>query len=181
MRSCAIVDASPQGSGIEGWVGDLAARLGARGVEVRRFVLRGMTLQQCTGCFECWVRTPGRCRIRDDAEDVLRGVIASDVLVLASPIVMGFTTALLRRAVERLIPLIHPFFDVVDGELHHRPRYPRRPALALVHDGAGLDVEDEALLELLHQRVATSFRTKLALVAPIRQSATEVCDALARL
>ena len=180
MRSCAILDASRPAGDLDGWVAGLAGALGARGVEVRRFVLRGMRIQQCRGCFECWTRTPGRCRIRDDAEDVARGVIASDVLVIASPIAMGFTTALARRALERLLPLIHPFFEVVDGELHHRPRYPRRPALALVHDGAGLDAEDEALLELLHRRVATSFRTRLALVASTRRTATEVCDALAR-
>ncbi len=180
MRSCAILDASPQEGPIEGWVDDLALGLGARGVAVRRFVLRGMRIQQCTGCFECWVRTPGRCRLRDDAEEMVRGVIASDVFVLASPIVMGFTVALARRAVERLLPLLHPFFDFVGGEIHHRPRYPRRPALALVHDGAGLDAEDEGILELLHQRLASSFQTRLAFVASTRRPVSEACDALAR-
>jgi hypothetical protein len=180
MRRCVILDASPAGGPLEPWVAELASALRARGDEVRRLLLRDLLIAQCRGCFECWVKTPGRCVIRDDAEEVLRAYAGADLAVLASPIVMGFTSALSRRTSERLLPLLHPYFEVVEGEVHHRARYPRRPLLALVHDGAGLDAEDEALLELLHRRMAMNVRTRLALVSSIARPAEEVCDALAR-
>jgi multimeric flavodoxin WrbA len=180
MHRCAILDASPGPGPLDAFVGELVRGLTARGARVERHVLRDLTIAQCRGCFGCWVKTPGRCVIRDDGEEIVRSVVASDLLVLASPIVMGFTAALSRRASERLLPILHPFFQVVEGEVHHRPRYSRRPALALVHDGAGLDAEDEALLELLHRRMALNMSTRLALVASTARPVTEVRDALAR-
>lgn len=180
MRRFAILDASPAEGPLSRFVDALAAGLSARGGEVRRLVLRDLSIAQCRGCFRCWTRTPGRCAIRDDAEEVLRAHVAADVVVKASPIVMGMTTSLSRRATERMLPILHPWFESVEGELHHRARYPRRPLLSLVHDGAGLDADDEALLELLHRRMATNMRTRLALVASTARSPEEVSDALAR-
>jgi multimeric flavodoxin WrbA len=180
MQRCLILDGAAAPAPFGAWVDELARELSARGAEVRRLVLRDLRISQCRGCFGCWVKTPGRCVIRDGAEEVVRAYVAADVAVIASPVVMGFTTALSRRATERLLPILHPYVELVDGELHHRARYPRRPALALVHGHEGVDAEDEALLREIHERMAANMRTQLALVASTARSASEVCDALAR-
>ena len=111
----------------------------AAAIAVRRFRLRDRTLCQCKGCFECWTKTPGRCGIRDGTDELVRALLASDLLVVASPTSMGMTTALSRRAMERMIPILHPHFDVVDGEIHHRARYERYPRLALLYGMDGCD------------------------------------------
>ncbi len=175
-----ILDGTPEPGPMDGWLRDVMAGLTALGHEVRHLPLRELTLCQCRGCFGCWVKTPGRCVIRDDGERLAREAVAADVIVLASPISMGFTSALLRRANERLLPLLHPFFRVVEGEVHHVQRYPRAARLALLHGHEGVDGEDRALLRLLHERMTLNMDLRLALVASTDRSPEEVCDALAR-
>jgi hypothetical protein len=176
----AIFDGIPSPAPMDAWLDAVASGLAARGHVVHHLRLRDLLVSQCRGCFGCWTETPGRCRIRDDGERLVREMVAADVAVLASPVVMGFTTALLRRALERLLPTLHPYLEVVGGEVHHRMRYARLPRLALLHGAEGVDDEDRELLELLHRRIALNYHSTLALVASTARPPEEVCDALAR-
>lgn len=176
-----ILDGAAAPGAFAAYVDALAASLRARGADVARLAGRELTLAQCRGCFGCWTRTPGRCVIRDDGERILREVAAADVMVIASPVEMGLTTALTRRMTERLLPLLHPHFEVVEGEVHHRQRYARRARLALLHGADGVDAEDEEILAVLHRRMALNYGTTLALVASTARGPEEVADALARL
>ncbi len=176
----AILDGTPEPGPMDAWIRKVSAGLAARGHEVQHLELRAMQVHQCRGCFGCWMKTPGRCVIRDDGARLAQELISADVGVLAAPVTMGFTSALLRRALERLLPLLHPYMRVVGGEVHHRPRYARYPRLALLHGHEGVDAEDRELLALLYRRVAINLNSTLALVASTERSPDEVCDALAR-
>ena len=66
--------------------------------------LHELNLKGCSGCWGCWVKTPGECVKRDDSATVCRAAITADLLLLASPLTMGFTTALLKRAADQMIP-----------------------------------------------------------------------------
>ena len=72
-----------------------------------------MDVRYCVGCFGCWVKTPGECVSKDGSHDIRREVINSDLVLFASPLIMGFTSALLKKAHDKLIPLIHPYFELV--------------------------------------------------------------------
>lgn len=176
----AIFDGTEEPGPMEAWIDAVVGGLEARGHGVQRLRLRDRTLAQCKGCFACWVKTPGRCAIRDGTEELVRALLAADLLVLASPTSMGMTTALSRRALERMIPILLPHFQVVDGEIHHRPRHARHPRTALLYGAEGCDAEDEALLRLLYRRLAVNLHTTLALASSTSRSPEEVCDALAR-
>src|ERR1700683_4238753 len=89
---------------------ELTAHLRALGHKVDKLDLVALDLKGCTGCFNCWVRTPGECSKRHDSAIVCRAVLNADLVLLAAPIVMGFTTALLKRAADQMIQLIHPYF-----------------------------------------------------------------------
>ena len=157
------------------WVTNVAedARLAAH--EVHLLHLRELELKGCSGCFGCWVKTPGECVKRDDSATVCRSAIGSDLLVLASPMVMGFTTTLLKRAADQMIPLIHPYFVIEGGEMHHRPRYDRYPAMALLlGPGPDTDVEDLEISERMWARMARNIKTRLAFTAVAGRRPEEV-------
>jgi multimeric flavodoxin WrbA len=118
--------------------------------------------------------------MRDDAEEVLRAILAADVVVHASPVVMGFVTAVLKRAAERILPLLHPYFRLEDGEFRHRLRYDRYPRLALVHGHEGCDEEDARILSDVYRELARETRSTLALVTSTATTPGEVAHALAR-
>jgi multimeric flavodoxin WrbA len=175
-----IFDGAEAAGAMDAWVDAIEHGLRAGGHRVRRFRLRERTLCQCKGCFECWTKTPGRCGIRDGTDELVRALLASELLVVASPTSMGMTTALSRRAMERMLPVLHPHFDVVGGELHHRARYDRYPRLALLYGADACDREDEDLLVLLSRRMATNMHSTLAYAASTARTPEEVCHALAR-
>lgn len=96
---------------------------------VKRFDLQGMKVGFCLGCFQCWTTTPGVCRIDDGGRVVAEAAISSDWLVFLTPVTFRGYSSVLKKAVDRLIPLVLPFFRWIDGEVHHQPRYRGYPNL----------------------------------------------------
>ncbi len=101
----------------------LRAYAEARHLPVTHFALADMTLAPCLGDFECWTKTPGRCRTQDGAQDIAQAVRAASLVVFLTPIRFGGYSANLKKAVDRLIGLVHPYFHDRDGLTRHRPRY----------------------------------------------------------
>ena len=132
----------------------LVRRLAAAGCEVRPMALREMEVHHCVGCFGCWVQTPGECMIDDGARDVARAFIASDLVVFFTPVTFGGYSSELKKALDRIICLVSPFFDRFDGEVHHQPRYARYPRLLAVGVLSRPDRESEAIFTTLVERNA---------------------------
>lgn len=107
----------------------LLAELATAGYQPAAWTLRDEKIAYCLGCFECWTKTPGLCRIDDAGRDVAASVISSDLVIYLSPITFGGYSSALKKAVDRSICLLSPFFTRIDGEVHHQRRYDHYPAL----------------------------------------------------
>jgi len=107
----------------------LQEALQAEGWTVTPWTLRDDGLAYCLGCFECWTKTPGLCCIDDAGRAVAAGIIGSDLAIYLTPITFGGYSSALKKAVDRSICLLSPFFKRIDGEVHHHARYDRYPAL----------------------------------------------------
>ena len=83
----------------------------------------------CLGCFECWTKTPGLCRIDDSGREVVESIIGGDLAIYLTPITFGGYSSELKKALDRSIGLISPFFTRIDGEVHHRARYDHYPSI----------------------------------------------------
>ncbi|UCF10591.1 MAG: flavodoxin family protein [Candidatus Bipolaricaulota bacterium] len=159
-----------------GAVRDLAER---RGHDVTPLVLRDLAIEPCVGCFGCWVKRPGECVFSDASADVCRAVIASDLTVFASPLIMGFVSAVTKKAMDKLIPLVHPYFAVIRNETHHRKRYERYPALGLILDkGRDGAAEDFAITQRLFERYSINFHGPLLFTRSTEADPKEVADAI---
>lgn len=102
------------------------------GATVTRFALSETRLAPCIGDFDCWTRSPGRCRTQDEAQDIAQAVHDADLVVFLTPLVFGGYSSALKRAVDRLIPLIDSSFHKRFGLTRHLPRYARYPALLCI-------------------------------------------------
>jgi hypothetical protein len=132
----------------------LVAELERRGWQVDVLPLCHMDIHHCLGCFGCWIQTPGQCLIDDAGRDVARAVIHSDMVVYLSPVTFGGYAAELKKALDRSICLVSPFFTKIDGEVHHRPRYARYPRLLGVGVLPQHDAESERVFATLVARNA---------------------------
>lgn len=123
-----ILDATPAGDERTMRAADaLVAELTAREVSVERMLVRDLDVRACTGCFGCWTRTPGECVIDDDARRVSQAIMDSDVCAVVTPLSFGCYGALAKQLLDRQICLVLPYFVMVEGEVHHKPRYGSYP------------------------------------------------------
>ena len=69
-----ILDDNPDNhnSAFDEYVQQVGESLERTGHEVKRLTLRQMDVRSCTGCFSCWLKTPGECIITDDAGAICR-------------------------------------------------------------------------------------------------------------
>jgi len=81
----------------------------------------------CLACGKC--NEAGQCVLQDAMTEVLPRIASCDCLVLATPIVFGVHHPLMKKAVDRLMPLGGSLFAVRGGEMHHAPRYDKRFAM----------------------------------------------------
>lgn len=131
--------------------------LGTSGWIVNRIQLRNVFIASCQGCFDCWVKTPGLCATRDGAGGVTRALACSDLAVLLSPITFGGYSSELKKALDRSIGIVSPFFTRIDGEVHHKSRYTRHPALLGVGVSEDRDPEEAQIFARLVARNAINF------------------------
>ncbi len=142
----------------------LRRELTAAGCRTRATVLREVPVAYCQGCFECWLKTPGMCKTDDAGREIAAAVIRSDVVALLTPVTFGGYSSELKKAFDRIAGLVSPFMMHIGGEVHHRPRYARYPALL----GVGvLPRSDLAQERVFHTLVA---RNALTLHAPWHES-----------
>ena len=136
-------------------IADLLAReYVSQGAEVTAWRLRDHKAAYCLGCFECWTHTPGLCRIDDDARHITASIIRSDLQVNVTPVTFGGYSSEIKKALDRSICLVMPFFVRVNGEVHHKPRYQNFPRLRVVGVLPKPDPEQESIFRRLVERNA---------------------------
>lgn len=146
----------------ENYLAKACTALNAAGHTVNHIQLRNFDLRYCTGCFGCWVKTPGECVTVDDGPKIRPAELHCDFLLWAAPLVNGYPSAKLKQMMDKSIPLIHPYIAVVHGEAHHRKRYDRYPlAGLLVGPEADTDAEDLRIVEDMFRRTALNMKSRL--------------------
>ncbi|MFY9855494.1 MAG: NAD(P)H-dependent oxidoreductase [Terracidiphilus sp.] len=176
-----ILNGDPDSAtGFEDYLHAVTRRLMDSGNEVTMLDLAELDLKGCSGCFGCWVKTPGKCVKRDDSARVCRAAMGADLVLLASPLVMGFTTALLKRAADQMIQIIHPYFVIQGGETHHRARYARYPKFGLLLGADGdSDAEDIEITAAMWKRMARNMKSSMVFTAVADRAPEEVADEIA--
>jgi len=176
-----ILDGCPSESknSFSGYIEELANGLKNEGHEVTLFDLKKLDYGPCIGCFDCWLKTPGLCRFNDDAASICRSYISSDIVIAASPLIGGFPSALLKNAMDRLIPLVHPHLESIDTEVHHKKRYDSYPDISLLLEKEEFtDAEDISIISDIFKRLSINVRANMAFLkttdSPIEEVINEI-------
>ena len=135
----------------------IAAELESIAWMVTPLTIRDIRSAHCLGCFDCWVKTPGICAIADPGRDISRMFIQSDMVVFVTAVRFGGYSAELKKAIDRIIGLVSPFFIQKNGETHHKLRYDHYPRLMVVGTMPHADPESEKIFTTLAVRNALNF------------------------
>ncbi len=159
-----ILNGNPHNDGksLDNYIDELTRSLTGKNHSVSTIKLSEKRIKYCIGCWSCWVKTPGKCFVSDDSHEICYEFIRSDVVLFASPIIMGFTSALLKKIQDKMIPLLHPYIEIVQNESHHRKRYSSYPKLGLLLEkGGDSDDDDVEIIKNIYRRFSLNFRSEL--------------------
>jgi hypothetical protein len=158
----------------------LLAGMREAGAEVAQHYLARLSINYCTGCFGCWMRTPGKCAAwRDDMDTLLPQAQAADYIVLSFPLYVYTMPALVKTFFERLLPSVEPWIvphPERPGVMVHPRRGGRKPPKLVVLTSAGM-AEREVFSSLIVTLEQISDMTGMALAGLIMRPAAGVLQA----
>ena len=104
----------------------------------------------CTGCFGCWLKTPGRCVIPDAFQCMGEKLSKADELIIISKCSFGSYSSQVKNILDRSISYVSPFFVIRKGEMHHKLRYTNTLTISALFYGKDIsDAEKETAQSLV--------------------------------
>ena len=97
----------------------------------------------CRGCFNCWLKTPGYCFIKDEIQHV--GALfgkCREIIIVSRNCYGGYSGAV-KKVIDRSISASLPFFTYRGGDIHHRYRYRGDKSLKVILYGDFIETERE--------------------------------------
>ncbi|HEX3016195.1 MAG TPA: flavodoxin family protein, partial [Desulfobacteria bacterium] len=106
MRFIAFIG-SPRADGTTRFIVDkLLAGAQAAGAETKSYLLTELEFRGCQGCRKC--KQEGVCDQKDDLSPLYAEIMASDVLVVSSPVYMAYLTGQTKLFLDRLYAFTGP-------------------------------------------------------------------------
>jgi len=88
-----------------------------------KFFCAARKMAHCKGFYDCWLKDPGVCALRDGVESLGKEIAQCDTLIIISKSLYGGLGLDIKNALDRSISFILPFFHVRNKESHHQTRY----------------------------------------------------------
>lgn len=107
-------------------------------------------LHFCEGCFDCWVKTPGRCKLKDEGYAIPHKLSQAERLIIVTKLFHGGPSPVVKRLIDRCLPFFHPYFAIRNGEMHHKERYPQGFKLVFRFYGSAGPAEKDLALGWAH-------------------------------
>ena len=169
MKAVIFNGAKEKDSAIDKIESELNIQLTEEGWTVEQIELRNQRIAGCLGCFGCWVKTPGICVIDDYGRESTKKALQSDLLIWITPITFGGYSSELKKALDRLIPILLPYFETYKGQIHHKMRYNKYPNLLVIGTNP-VNPEYEETFSMLTERNVLNFRPAKHLVGIFREN-----------
>jgi multimeric flavodoxin WrbA len=143
------------------------------GAETENIILAEKNIRYCKGKFECWLKTPGKCTIHDDMDDLLPKFLTSDIVVFACPVYFDNVPAVMKKFIDRLSPILLPHFEEDEnGEYRHAKRYKKYPKIAVISNAGFPGQKSFEVESLFFKRLARSLHTEI--IAEIYRAEGEI-------
>jgi len=181
IQKVVIIDGSPNSKKyrLTNFLVELEVCLSAENYNVTSYLLSEKKIKTCVGCWNCWVKTPGVCRHNDDVPKILKDIINADLVIYASPLILGMLSAELKIFQDRTIPLIHPYIEIRNGVSHHKKRYPKYPETAVIIEKNDATNDEIKTTKEIFNRIVSNYHSDLKLFETIETTnQKEICHAI---
>jgi len=108
------------------------------GATVELFFTRKLEIKPCSGEFNCWFKTPGRCFHDDDMKMLLPKIDEADILVFATPLHADGVSGPMKNLMDRQLPRGTPSLEFRDGRCRHPIGEGHKPGKIVLVSSCGL-------------------------------------------
>jgi len=101
-----IVGSYRKGGNVDALVSEVIDAASAAGAETEKIYLLDKRIEFCTNCRACTQapgKTPGECVSDDDVAGIVEKVMASNAVVIGTPVNFSNVNALTKQFMERLV------------------------------------------------------------------------------
>lgn len=107
----------------------------------------------CQGCFDCWLKTPAKCKIQDSLRKVCRILGKADEILIVTRSFYGSYSPNIKNIIDRSIGMSTTFSTYREKQMHHVSRYGWHKLLKVIVYGDVTEKEKNTY-ELMIQRNA---------------------------
>lgn len=141
--------------------------------QIENILLVKKEIKHCHGCFNCWIKTPGKCLIQDDMRELLPKFKSSDIIIFATPLYVDNVTGIMKNFMDRLIPILDPHLQTDEkGECLHPMRFNPSPKIVVISNCGFPEQSHFQVLRLLFRRIARNMHSEV--IAEIYRSSGEL-------
>ena len=130
--------------------------------------LRSTQVKSCTGCWSCWMKTPGRC-VYSDLNVFYHQYVTADKAIFFLQTKMGFVSSNIKNLFDRMIPLFLPYCNFHTGESMHDARYLKYPDIEVFYKDDFENKEEQRVFEEYTYRTFYQFHSKKSIVKPFTE------------
>jgi multimeric flavodoxin WrbA len=136
----------------------------AAGAETETILLHKKKINHCLGCLSCWTKTPGRCVQRDDMAELAEKYLASDIVVMATPLYVDNVSGMTKVFMDRLMIVCDPHFEPDEnGETRHVKTAWQLPKIGVIATCGFPEQSQFQVLKLLFRRLARNMHGELVM------------------
>lgn len=136
----------------------------AAGQSDTQFVACSGNLKTCIGCFGCWIKDPGRCILKDELGQMGAKLSKASQIVVISRCYYGGYSPEVKTVMDRTIPYLHPYFQIRNGEMHHKMRYENKLQFRAIFYGDDLTEKEKATARGIVQANSVNIGAELSSV-----------------
>ena len=104
-------------------------------------------IKNCIGCFGCWIKTPGKCVIKDGYDNIGALFAKADNIIIISKCCYGGYSPFVKNVLDRSISYMLPFFKTINNETHHKQRYNKSLALSVYFYGEDITGQEKKTVQ----------------------------------
>ena len=100
-------------------------------------------IKNCVGCFGCWIKTPGKCVMKDGYENIGELFSKADKIIVISKCTYGCYSPFVKNVLDRSISYLLPSFEIIHNQTHHKQRYSKSFNLFVYFYGNDVTCEEK--------------------------------------
>lgn len=128
--------------------------------ENTKMIYNNGTIKSCIGCFGCWIKTPGKCVIKDGYENIGELFSKADKVIVISKCFYGGFSPFVKNVMDRSISYLLPFFRTVNNETHHKQRYDKSFKYCVYFYGENITEPEKKTASNLIKANSINFRSE---------------------